>query len=86
MTIRTTLAAIAVVAAGATAPAFAEDGDVRHAEVLLEQARDFGKQDVRGQAAGDILAEREQRRSATERLNESEKHWDRIQRQAAYGS
>ncbi len=86
MTIRTTIAAVALVAAGATAPAFADDGDVRHAQVLIEQARSFGKADVRGQAAGEIVAEREQRRSAKTNLNESEKRWEQALKNAAYGN
>ena len=86
MTIRTTIAAVALVAAGTTAPVLADDGDVRHAEILVEQARKFGKSDVRGEAAGDIDAKREQRRNATQNLNESEKRWEQILKNAAYGN
>ena len=71
---RKTIAAIALVATGAAAPVFADDGDVRHAEILLEQARTYGKSSVTGKAAGEVRAER----TREENLSENEKRWREI--------
>ena len=79
------IATIALVAAGATAPAIADDGDRQQARVLLENARSFGKADVRGTAAGEIKAEREARRNARQVQTESERRWAQIQKTASYG-
>ena len=82
---RTTIAAIALATAGATAPALADDGDIPKAQILIEEARDFGKVDTRGEAAGDIAAKREQRRDDTRTLDANEQRWEQILKSASYG-
>ena len=86
MTKRTSLAAIALIASGAMAPAFADDGDIPKAQILLEEARSFGKVDTRGEAAGDIAAKREQRRNDTRVLDANEQRWEQILKGASYGN
>ena len=56
--------------------ATADDGDVQHARVLLEEARTFGVPGVTGQAAGQNESNRTQRReSKSEPLDENETRW-----------
>ena len=73
---RKTLTAIALVVAGG--PALAED-DVNRAQVLLEQARNYGVSEPTGQAAGEVTAPRERRREAqSKQMNANEKAWQAI--------
>ena len=58
----------------------ADDGDVQHARILLEEARTFGVPDVEGLAAGRLEIERRSRREERqEELSESEKRWNAVQ-------
>lgn len=80
---RKTIAAIALVATGVAAPAFADDGDVRHAKILLEQARTYGNSGISGLAAGQTDATREARATrddAKETLDKNEARWRSIAR------
>lgn len=62
-----------------SAPAIADDGDVQHARILLEEAQTFGVKDVTGQAAGQIEEERvERRQQDPEVLDENEARWAAI--------
>ena len=76
---RTHIAAIALAAATASTGALADDGDVRHAQRLLEQARGYGTSQVTGQAAGQVETRRAERREA-EALSADEKRWREIQK------
>ena len=61
-------------------PVIADDGDVQHARILLEEARTFGVPDVEGLAAGRLEIERRSRREERqEELSESEKRWNAVQ-------
>lgn len=77
---RKTIAAIALVATGAAAPVLADDGDVRHAQILLEEAQTYG---ITGAAAGQTDASREDRMKH-ENLDASEKRWKQIARSQSY--
>ncbi len=79
MITRKNLSAIAVIGAIVATPVLADDGDVQHARLLLEQARTFGVPGVVGEAAGQIEAEREARREEhPDTRSENQKRWDEI--------
>lgn len=74
---RKTIAAIALVATGIAAPVSADDGDVRHAQILLEQAQSYGTSGITGKAAGQTDTRRDDRMKH-DNLNASEKRWKQI--------
>ncbi len=71
---RKTIAAIALIATGASGAALADDGDVRRARQLLEQAQSFGKPSITGQSAGET---RRDGRDSTV-TSASEMRWEEI--------
>jgi len=82
------IAAIAIAAATASGGALADDGDVRHAEILLEQV---GRLDITGLAAGQTESRREARRETRRETRRAERggapaafadeqHWRQIEK------
>ena len=74
---RKTIAAVALIATGFAAPVLADDGDVRHAEILLKQAQSYGTSGITGQAAGQTDTSRENRMTH-DSTNANEKRWKQI--------
>ena len=60
-------------------PVIADDGDVPHARILLEQARTYGVTDVSGRAAGQTeTARNERRQDEREALDKNQERWEKI--------
>ncbi len=86
---RNTIAALAVAlsTSAATAPVFADDAGARTAQRLVQEARNYGKSEPRGTAAGETeRAERE--RTAEQRVSTNPNHdrWEAILRQQSRGN
>lgn len=80
MTKRNHLSALCIIGTLAMGgAALADDGDVQHARILHEEAQTYGVPGITGQAAGQIEAEREERRQQVpEVFNEDEQRWEDI--------